>query len=71
MRALVDLDREQFRKLDRMAKAQRRSRAALIREALASYVEKNARATADDAFGLWRGRSIDGLAFQEKARSEW
>ena len=71
MRALVDLDQEQVRKLDVMAKAQRRSRAALIRDAVAGYVEKSARATADDAFGLWRGKSTDGLAFQEKARSEW
>lgn len=71
MRALVDLEQEQLRKLDRIAKAQQRSRAALIRDAVASYVEKNARETADDAFGLWRGRSLDGLAYQEKVRSEW
>ena len=71
MRALVDLEQDQIRKLDQMAKAQRRSRAALIREAVANYVEKGKRATAADAFGLWRGRPIDGLTFQEKARSEW
>ena len=71
MRALVDLEQDQIRKLDQMAKARRRSRAALIRDAVADYVEKDKRATAADAFGLWRGRPIDGLTFQEKARSEW
>ena len=71
MRALVDLEQDQIRKLDQMAKARRRSRAALIRDAVAAYVEKDKKATANDAFGLWRGRSIDGLAFQEKVRSEW
>ena len=71
MRALVDLEQDQIRKLDQMAKAQRRSRAALIRDAVKNYVEKDKRATATDAFGLWRGKSVDGLTFQEKARNEW
>ena len=71
MRALVDLEQDQIRKLDQMAKARRRSRAALIRDAVADYVEKDKRATAADAFGLWRGRPSEGLTFLVTARSVW
>ena len=71
MRALVDIDDSHIRELDRLAKDQKRSRAALIREAVVDYLDKHAQKTAEDAFGLWGKRKIDGLAYQEKARSEW
>jgi predicted transcriptional regulator len=71
MRALVDIDDSHIRELDRLAKDQKRSRAAVIREAVADYLDKRAQKTAEDAFGLWGKRKIDGLAYQEKVRSEW
>jgi predicted transcriptional regulator len=71
MRALVDIDDRHIRELDRLAKEQKRSRAALIREAVVDYLDKRAQKTAEDAFGLWGKRKIDGLAYQEKVRSEW
>lgn len=71
MRALVDIDENQIRDLDRLAKRQKRSRAALIREAVADYLDKRSRRTVEDAFGLWGERRTDGLAYQEKVRSEW
>lgn len=71
MRALVDIDDHQIRDLDRLAKQQKRSRAALIREAVADYLDKRHRKTAGEAFGLWGQGGTDGLAYQEKVRSEW
>jgi Arc/MetJ-type ribon-helix-helix transcriptional regulator len=29
------------------------------------------KAPVDEVFGLWSGRHIDGLAYQEKLRAEW
>ena len=26
---------------------------------------------ADDAFGLWGDRAVDGLEYQERVRNEW
>jgi predicted transcriptional regulator len=71
MRALVDIDDNDLRELDRLAKRQKRSRAAVIREAVAGYLQIQADATIADAFGLWGERRTDGLAYQEKIRSEW
>lgn len=71
MRALVDIEESQLRDLDRLAKQQGRSRAALIREAVADYLGKRGEQTIDDAFGLWGDRKIDGLDYQERVRSEW
>lgn len=71
MRALVDIDERQIRDLDRLAKRQKRSRAAVIREAVADYLEKRGQQTIEDAFGLWGRRETDGLAYQERVRSEW
>ena len=71
MRALVDIDENQIRELDRLARQRKQSRAALIREAVANYLDKRARTTAENAFGLWGDRKVDGLSYQEKVRSEW
>lgn len=71
MRALVDIDETQLRDLDQLAKKQNRSRAALIREAVADYLGKRGAQSIDDAFGLWGDRKIDGLEYQERIRSEW
>lgn len=71
MRALVDFEEEQIRELDRLARKQKISRAALIREAVSDYLEKSAREVAQESFGLWGKRKVDGLAYQERARSEW
>jgi len=46
------------------------SRAEAIRQAIASYIESN-KPGAVDAFGLWKNRNVDWLAYQEQARSKW
>ena len=71
MRTLVDLVESQVAALDRLAKRQDRSRAALIREAVDDYLGRHSLAREDDAFGSWGKDAVDGLAFQERARGEW
>jgi metal-responsive CopG/Arc/MetJ family transcriptional regulator len=69
MRTLVDLGDGQIQALDDLSKKDKRSRAALIRQAIDDYLAK--RHSKHDAFGLWGKRKVDGLAYQEKVRREW
>ncbi len=71
MRTLVDIGDTQIRALDELSKKDKRSRAALIREALDDYLAKRRGSRGGDAFGLWGDGKVDGLAYQEKVRSEW
>ena len=71
MRILIDLDETQISELDQLARERKLSRAALMREAVADFLQKNIRDDAEKAFGLWGERNEDGLAFQERVRSEW
>ena len=71
MRTLVDIGDAQIQALDELSKKEKRSRAALIREAIDDYVGKRRGGRQGDAFGLWGKRKVDGLAYQEKVRGEW
>ena len=71
MRTLVDLGDTQLQALDELSKKEKRSRAALIRQAIDDYLAKQRDKQEGDAFGLWGKRRVDGLAYQEKVRSEW
>jgi len=71
MRALVDLGDAQLQALDELSKKERLSRAALIRRAIDDYLAKQRDKQEDDAFSLRGKRKVDGLAYQEKVRSEW
>ena len=68
MRTLVDIGEPQVQALDELSKEDRRSRAALIREAIDDYLAKRRTRRGGDAFGLWGKRKVDGLAYQEKVR---
>jgi metal-responsive CopG/Arc/MetJ family transcriptional regulator len=71
MRTLVDLGDAQIRALDELSKKEKRSRAALIRQAIDDYLAKRHRIEENDAVGLWGKRKVDGLAYQAKVRGEW
>jgi predicted transcriptional regulator len=71
MRALVDIEDTQIQRLDELARRQKRSRAAVIRQALREYIDASTAQSADEAFGLWGDRAVDGLEYQERIRSEW
>jgi metal-responsive CopG/Arc/MetJ family transcriptional regulator len=71
MRTLVDIPEPQLRELTRLSKRKKVSRAAVIREAVTSYLAENRPKAQRNAFGLWGDRKIDGLEYQRKLRSEW
>ena len=71
MRTLVDLGDSQIEELDELSKRERRSRAALIRQAIDDYLAKRRSKQQSDAFGLWGKRKVDGLVYQKKVRNEW
>lgn len=70
MRTLVDIPDSQIEDLAAVCAAKRLSRAEVIRQAITLYVEKN-KPSAEIAFGSWKNRGVDGLAYQEGLRSEW
>jgi metal-responsive CopG/Arc/MetJ family transcriptional regulator len=71
MRTLVDVGDTQLQELDELSKEEKRSRAALIREAIDDFLAKRRSKHEGDAFGLWGEHKIDGLVYQEKVRNEW
>lgn len=71
MRILTDIGDNQLQALDDLAKQENISRAALIRHAVSDFLAKHRRESDVEAFGLWGDRVVDGLAYQEKLRSEW
>jgi metal-responsive CopG/Arc/MetJ family transcriptional regulator len=71
MRILIDVGDSQLHELDELSKQEKRSRAALIREAIDDFLAKRRRKHQGDAFGLWGKRKVDGLVYQERVRSEW
>ncbi|HEX3674470.1 MAG TPA: CopG family transcriptional regulator [Rhizomicrobium sp.] len=69
MRTLIDIPERDLRELERLAGQRKQSRAAVVREAITSFLSKQD--APSDAFGLWRGRKGDALAQQRKLRGEW
>ncbi len=71
VRTLVDVGDSQLQELDELSKEEKRSRAALIREAIDDFLAKRRSKHEGDAFGLWGNRKVDGLVYQERLRGEW
>jgi len=71
MRTLIDLPEAQVAALDELSRAEKKSRAALIRQAIDDYLARRRSSGDEDAFGLWGNRKIDGLAYQRRMRREW
>jgi predicted transcriptional regulator len=71
MRILVDANEAQVAALDELAKREKRPRAAVIRAAIDDYVVRHRQSRIKEGFGLWGDRAMDGMAYQEKLRSEW
>jgi hypothetical protein len=81
MRTLIDLPEKQMKELAEICSVRGFSRAEAVRQAVAVFIEQN-RTSREAAFGLWKGQTVflpgdsqplpeDGLAYQEKIRSEW
>jgi hypothetical protein len=72
MRTLIDLPDSQIQALAALCDRVKQPRAALVREAVAEYLQRHRTPQSmDEAFGLWGKDGVDGLEYQEKARAEW
>lgn len=70
MRTLVNIPDRQIKDLEEICRIQDLSRAEVIRRAIAFYLESQ-KVEEWDVFGIWEGRGIDGLAYQNQMRTEW
>ena len=72
-RFLVDVPEEDVARLDALAKAEGKSRAAVLREAVANYIAAESKQGFEKYFGLWErhGSTVDGLEYERKLRGEW
>ena len=72
-RFLVDIPEEDLARLDALAKAEGKSRAAVLREAVTDYIAAESRQGFEKYFGLWErhGSTVDGLEYERKLRGEW
>lgn len=76
MRTIVDLPQEQIEALDTYAKAKGISRAAAVREAVATYLpdrkKKKTSFRDDPSFGCWKApKGFDSVEYVRKLRAEW
>jgi len=71
-RTLVGFSDRDIQALDAVSAAKQVSRSELIRQAVSQYLEKfRPEDVPDLAFGLWRDKTEDGLAYQQRMRDEW
>ena len=70
-RVLIDLNEAQVMELTALAQREQRPRAAVVREAIGAYLAQRRQTPGRGVFGLWQGRAVDGLRYQQELRSEW
>jgi len=72
-RFLVDIPDDDLARLDAIAKAEGRSRAAVIQDAVAEHIAASTKDWLEAGFGLWAkyGFTEDGLEYQNRLREEW
>ena len=71
MRTIIDLQEDQLEALDALCRLDSISRAEPIRRAVGALIKSRPAPGREHAFGLWRGRGEDGLAYQRRLRREW
>lgn len=72
-RILADLPDEDIKWLDQLAAEQGKSRAAVLREAVAAYRPQSPLDWIEAGFGAWarHGISIDASEYDRQRRAEW
>ena len=71
MRTIIEVPDEIIQSLDRVCGSEKRSRAALIREAIIEYLRHKSLPLAETAFGLWKSNPKDGVKYQNEIRADW
>jgi len=71
-RILADLPAEDIKRLDRIASEQGKSRASVLREAVAAYRVETPNDWIERGFGLWKDRTDigDAVEYQRRMRAE-
>ena len=72
-RILADLPDEDIKWLDQIAAEQEKSRAAMLRDAIAAFRHREDKVGIEKFFGLWErhGSTVDGLEYERQLRGEW
>jgi hypothetical protein len=70
MRTIIELPEKVLKALSGICRREKISRAEAMRRAVEAYTSRK-QPTTDEAFGIWRTRDLDGLAYQEALRTEW
>lgn len=71
MRIIIELSDRLIESLDRVSGTEHLPRAALIREAIAVFLQTKSGPAAEAAFGLLKDRKTGGLSYQDNLRAEW
>jgi len=76
VRALITFNEEQLKKLDRLARKNKQSRAQVVREAIDHYVtqkekEPTWKEIVAKCAGMWKDKNIDSVEYVRQLRSEW
>ena len=71
MRTIVEIPEEQLGNLAYICEKEHISRAEAIRRAISLYLKEAVLLKNDQAFGIWKAKSIDSISYQEKLREEW
>jgi metal-responsive CopG/Arc/MetJ family transcriptional regulator len=71
MRTLVDIPEEDLKLIRKVVKRRAISRAEFVREAIGAALAPYRKRIDHRAFGLWANLAEDGVAYQERLRSEW
>jgi len=71
MRIAIDVPDALIASLDRVSALERRSRAAVIRDAITEDLKVESLSAAEEAFGLWKKSQVDGVQYPKSLRDEW
>ena len=67
----IKIPEEFVQELTLLGEKEQKSRDTLIHEAIKEYLARRKVTDISVAFGLWEGRYIDALAYEQALRDEW
>lgn len=74
-RAMLYLPENLYRRSVLMARQQKKSLAAFVREALAHHLQSPAKSNYKEAmsksFGIWKNKRLSGIGYENKIRKTW
>ena len=70
MRTIIDIPDEQAAPLAEVCQRIKISRREAVRRGIALFLQQHT-GNVDAAYGLWKGRNIDGIEYQQALRKEW